>query len=192
MQPQLVEILTWNDWGESHYIGPNPVYQSGIPPGAAWHVNSVVHSAWLNDLPYYIQLYKTGSPPPTTQYTEHLTFWYRLNPTSACSDGGTVCYNTQYQTSYPPGDCNVDAVFFTVFTAGTASVTVQIGTASPTVVTASSPGVFHSSVPFNGLTGAVIISATSNGQVLGPVAGLAITTTCQSEGVNWNAWVGGS
>lgn len=24
LQPELVEILTWNDWGESHYISPNP------------------------------------------------------------------------------------------------------------------------------------------------------------------------
>jgi hypothetical protein len=26
LQPELVEILTWNDWGKSHYISPNPVY----------------------------------------------------------------------------------------------------------------------------------------------------------------------
>jgi hypothetical protein len=61
LQPELVEILTWNDWGESHYISPNPVYQSSIPSGAAWYVNSVTHSAWLNDLPYYIQAYKNGT-----------------------------------------------------------------------------------------------------------------------------------
>jgi hypothetical protein len=35
LQPKLVEILTWNDWGESHYISPNPAYQSSIPSGAA-------------------------------------------------------------------------------------------------------------------------------------------------------------
>ena len=195
LQPELVEILTWNDWGESHYVGPNPTYQSGIPTGAAWYVDSVTHAAWLNDLPYYIQAYKTGSPPPPTQYTPHLTFWYRLNPASACADGGTVCDNAAYQTTYPPGQCDVDAVFFTVFTPGTASVSLQIGTAAPVTLTASSAGVFHSSVPFNGQTGPVVISATTsngNGSVMGPVTGPDITTTCQSEGVNWNAWVGGS
>ena len=46
--------------------------------------------------------------------------------------------------------------------------------------------------PYPGQTGTVAISATSNGKVLGPVKGPSITTTCQSEGVNWNAWVGGS
>jgi hypothetical protein len=168
------------------------VYQSSIPSGAEWYVNSVVHSAWLNDLPYYIQAYKSGTPPPSSLYTEHFTFWYRLNPGSACSSGGTVCDNTAYQPSYPPGQCDVDAIFFTVFTAGTASVSVRIGSGAPVTVTASSPGIFHSSVPFNGQTGGVVISATSNAKVLGPVKGPSITTACQSEGVNWNAWVGGS
>jgi hypothetical protein len=189
---RAVEILTWNDRGESHYISPNPAYQSSIPSGAAWYVNSVTHSAWLSDLPYYIQAYKTGIPPPASQYTEHFSFWYHLNPGSACSAGGIVCDNVSYQTSYPPGQCGVDAVFFTVSTAGTASVNMQIGPGAPVTVTASSTGLFHSSVPFDGQTGAVVISATSTAKVLGPVTGPAITTTCQSEGVNWNAWVGGS
>ena len=113
-------------------------------------------------------------------------------PGSACSAGGTVCDNVPYQTSYPPGQCDVDAVFFTVSTAGTASVNVRIRPSAPVTVTASFAGLFHSSVPFDGQTGAVVISVTSNAKVLGPVTRPAITTTCQSEGVNWNAWVGGS
>ncbi|KAF8175417.1 glycoside hydrolase [Mycena galopus ATCC 62051] len=46
LQPQFVEILTWNDFGESHYIGPlhgdnSPVYAGG-PTGASLWVNGQV------------------------------------------------------------------------------------------------------------------------------------------------------
>ncbi|KAL1957040.1 hypothetical protein VTO42DRAFT_6417 [Malbranchea cinnamomea] len=32
----MVMILTWNDFGESHYIGP--IHDDGIPEGAARYV----------------------------------------------------------------------------------------------------------------------------------------------------------
>ena len=57
-QPAIVEIITWNDYGESHYIGP--IHDSGIPQGANY-VAGVPHDGWRTMLPYYIDAYKSGN-----------------------------------------------------------------------------------------------------------------------------------
>ena len=194
IKPTLVEILTWNDYGESHYVGPLPpaeIANQSMPAGS-WYADYMPHDAWLNDLPYYIAQYK-GQPMPDQS---HVTIWYRLNPAGACSADGTLCNTeTQGQSTTAPEDCDVDAIFFTAFVPSsvTATVHITIGDNQATSVTASSPGIFHSSIPFNGQTGTVNIWYTgSDGSSISPVACPAITTDCQNGKVNWNAWVGGS
>ncbi|KAL6692397.1 glycosyl hydrolase family 71 protein [Trichoderma pleuroticola] len=194
INPPLVEILTWNDYGESHYVGPLPPapIQSQSLPNGSWYVENIPHNAWLNDLPYYIAQYKK-QPLPNEN---HVTIWYRLNPGTACSADGTPCNTvTQGQTQFSPQQCDVDAIYFTAFvpSSATATVHVTIGNNSPVSVTANAPGIFHSSVPFNGQTGGVSISVTASGGInIGPVQCPAITTNCNEGKVNWNAWVGGS
>ncbi|SLM37963.1 alpha--glucanase [Lasallia pustulata] len=51
-QPELVEIISWNDYGESHYIGP--IRSPGIPSGAARYVDNMPHDDWRAFLPFYI------------------------------------------------------------------------------------------------------------------------------------------
>ncbi|KAK3397551.1 glycoside hydrolase [Sordaria brevicollis] len=63
-QPDFVEILTWNDYGESHYIGPVRekslgLFQSGNAP--LNYAENMPHDGWRKLLPYYIQQYKQGS-----------------------------------------------------------------------------------------------------------------------------------
>lgn len=60
LNPALIEILTWNDWGESHYIASNARDPSAYPDGSASYVEATNHSAWQTDLPYYIAAYKGG------------------------------------------------------------------------------------------------------------------------------------
>jgi len=198
--PPFIQLLTWNDWGESHYLAPLPPYGVNIPTQAQWYVDYTPHNAWLNDLPYYIAKYKAGGVEPAAEsYTPHITFWYRLNPKSACSANGTVCNSVQNGETDVRSvlDCTTDAVFFSVFTPSTAEVHVSIGGVGQTPQCAPSTGLFHGSFPLNGLTGEVTISATMrDGSKLGPVTGPAISKTCDyarnSGNVNWNAWVGGS
>lgn len=194
INPPLVEILTWNDYGESHYVGPLPpaaIQNQSLPTGS-WYVENIPHNAWLNDLPYYIAQYKKQALPNEN----HVTIWYRLNPGTACSADGTPCNTvTQGQTQFAPQQCDVDAIYFTAFvpSSATATVHVTIGNNAPVTVTAPAPGIFHSSVPFNGQTGTVVISVTASGiNQIGPVTCPAITTACNNGNVNWNAWVGGS
>ncbi|KAK3355757.1 glycoside hydrolase [Neurospora tetraspora] len=72
-QPDFVEILTWNDYGESHYIGPVRekslgLFQSGNAP--LNYAENMPHDGWRKLLPYYIQQYKQGGKvQPTTPTT---------------------------------------------------------------------------------------------------------------------------
>lgn len=193
LNPALIEILTWNDWGESHYIGPNARDASAYPDGSAGYVEASNHSAWMTDLPYYIAAYKggPGSVPSADAYTPHVTFYYRLSPGAACASTNTPC-NAPYQSDHPANtDCDQDNIYFTAFSPdGTPSVTVEMGGASQTV-TASGPGVFHSNVPFsafNGQYGAVTVSGNSGGRDLGTATGDAIGADCGPA--QWNAFVG--
>ncbi|KAJ9617013.1 Glucan endo-1,3-alpha-glucosidase agn1 [Cladophialophora chaetospira] len=191
LQPSFVEILTWNDWSESHYVGPLPPMDSAIPTGAERYVKPNPHDAWLKDLPHYIARYQNETRPAES----HVTFWYRLNPARSGSAGGTTCNNPAYQTPLAPQDCVADAVFFTAFVPDTAIATVKVTIGGTTQsVTASQPGIFHSSVPFGQIgNGTVSVSVSaSDGTKIGPVGGAPITSNCAGGTVNWNAWVGGS
>lgn len=57
----LVEIVTWNDWVESSYVGIQI-----STSGAAADVTAFPHQAYLELGAYYIQWFKTGNAPAVT------------------------------------------------------------------------------------------------------------------------------
>ncbi|PSR74813.1 hypothetical protein PHLCEN_2v9527 [Hermanssonia centrifuga] len=67
----MVEIVTWNDFGESHYIGPI----HGAQPNSQDWVDGFDHTAWLDMTSYYATAYKTGSYPQITE--DKLYMWAR-------------------------------------------------------------------------------------------------------------------
>ncbi|RPD65177.1 glycoside hydrolase family 71 protein [Lentinus tigrinus ALCF2SS1-6] len=73
----LAEVLTWNDFGESHYVGPI----EGIQPMSQGWVNGFDHQGWLDLMKYYIAAYKTGSYPAITK--DRVFLWARLYPVNA-------------------------------------------------------------------------------------------------------------
>ncbi|KAJ8514672.1 hypothetical protein ONZ45_g7810 [Pleurotus djamor] len=77
----LVEVITWNDYGESHYIGPIAGDQ---PNSQAW-VDGYDHQAWLDLIAYYIVAYKSGVYAVPT--IDRIFMWGRLYPRGAdCED----------------------------------------------------------------------------------------------------------
>lgn len=182
--------MTWNDYGESHYIGPITA-ASGIPDGAHRYVDNMPHDGWRTLLPYYISAYKSGRAPPTVT-SDKLHIWYRLSPASAGSNNGTVG-NAPWE---PPIDANAvvqDKVFFSALVKSASLVTVQIGNNDVENFQISSSGVFHASTPFSGRTGPVKVTVLRDGQVVVPeVTGAAIVASPADGSTNYNAWVGGS
>ncbi|KAG6906620.1 hypothetical protein DXG01_012938 [Tephrocybe rancida] len=76
-QVDIVQILTWNDYGESHYIGPI----KGAQPNSQTWVDGMDHTGWLELTSYYAAAFKTGSYP--TIEKDKLLMWSRTHPTQA-------------------------------------------------------------------------------------------------------------
>jgi hypothetical protein len=195
VQPDFVEILTWNDWGESHYIGPLDPSQYGLfnsDNGRAPYnyADNMPHDGWRQFLPYVIDMYKNGKASISA---EGLVAWYRKTPGSACSSGGTTGNSaSQGQQEYPPTQVAQDRVFFSALLTSYADVSVTIGTTTQTGTWRNTPngaGIYHGSVPFNG-RGAVTVRISRNGKLVMQMNGDPITDTCTNGIGNWNAYVG--
>jgi glucan endo-1,3-alpha-glucosidase len=192
VQPDMVQIVTWNDYGESHYIGP--IVASGIPQDAAGnadarpYVNGMPHDHWRDLLPYYIASFKSGGTVPAVT-NEKLQYWYRLTPAAAGSSGSVTGGNGP---TFPPAEVVQDNIFFTALVNAPATVSVQIGSNAPTQFQATSAGINHFSQPFNGQTGNVTLSIQRNGQLVLMGTGEAIQAQPSGGSSNFNAWVGGA
>lgn len=200
IRPDFVQIVTWNDYGESHYIGP--IWNDGIPNGpntnAHPYVDNMPHDAWRDLLPYYIAQYKNGGTPPAVT-TEKVHYWYRLTPAAAGSSDGVTGNHCRspiniygYQQCYDPNTIVQDKIFFTALLRSPADVTVQIGDNTPVSFRANSAGANHFSQPFNGQTGPVKVQIVRDGVVVVSGTGTAIQASPANGITNYNAWVGGA
>ncbi|CAD0091638.1 unnamed protein product [Aureobasidium vineae] len=196
VQPDFVEILTWNDWGESHYIAPLDnrqwgLFSAGNGNAPYNYAEGMPHDGWRQFLPYVIDMYKNGRASIST---EGLVAWYRKSPGSACSSGGTTGNSaSQGQQEYPPTQVAQDKVFFSALLTSSADVVVSIGGTTQTGSWENTPGggsgIYHGSVLFNG-RGAVTVKISRNGKVIMQINGDSITDSCTNGIENWNAWVG--
>ncbi|KAL4886329.1 glycosyl hydrolase family 71-domain-containing protein [Aspergillus karnatakaensis] len=188
LQPALVQILSWNDYGETHYIGP--IFEPGIPDGAERYVKGSPHDAWRALLPYYIDAYRRQSgrlglsQTPSAQkypisYTDKIVYWYRLNPSTSGGSGGTTGNSLNMgQPGLNPGEVSQDRVFVSVLVTEPSQVHVQIGDAAPTILPAKETGVHHFSVPFDGQSGPVHFAIVRHGREIESTVGPAITEQC--------------
>lgn len=196
VDPDYVEIITWNDFGESHYIGPLDPAQYGLfgPPPAGNapynYVENMPHDGWRTFLPYMIQKYKTGSAPIDK---EGLVTWFRPQPGKACATGGTAG-NADYQPHTEPYDVEQDKIFFSALLNSAADVRVTVGGVDVQAKWRDAPGsgIYHGSVDYNGNRGPVVVTVSRNGgqAQVAQVQGQSITNDCNNRVENWNAWVG--
>jgi len=163
-------------------------------------------------LPHYIDAYKAGNmtsanrsssiavgPGPKSMLAtaslpeDKITYWYRVNPSTAGSTGGTTGNNPAMgQPVLNPGLVSQDKVFLTVLVQEPSDITVQIGDAKPTKLRAKTAGINHFSVPFNGQTGPVTLAIIRNGRKIVTATGPEITEQCVDGEINWNPYVGSS
>ncbi|KAK3388416.1 putative alpha-1,3-glucanase [Sordaria brevicollis] len=191
--PDYVQIISWNDFGESHYIGPldNKQYEAfDMNHGRAPfnYVKNMPHDGWRAFLPFVISLFKTGT---ASFRQEGITAWYRPNPNGACNNGGTTGNTaTQLQYEYPPEAITKDRIFYSALLGNATGVKVQVsinGHLQPTTDFDSDGKPFGVLIKL--LRGRHHILATIRG-------GAPITTSCTPSlltGIptqNFNAWVG--
>ncbi|WVQ95055.1 hypothetical protein IAU59_002147 [Kwoniella sp. CBS 9459] len=82
-QFDLAEIISWNDYGESHYIGP---IRADQPNSEGW-TNGMPHTAWLEVIKYYAPAFKTGSYPSAS---DQLVLWSRPHPKAATASSPSM------------------------------------------------------------------------------------------------------
>lgn len=161
LQPEYVQIITWNDYGESHHIGPLRsnayiAFEKGNAP-----INFALekpHDGWRKYLPFLIDMAKTNT---TSFNQESAIAWYRLHPKNACGTGGTTGNTaSQLQQLYAPGELLEDRVFYTALLSASATVSVSIGgqtiAGSWTYIPDKGVGLYRGSVSFGGRTGNVV------------------------------------
>lgn len=177
--PLTFSHSTWNDFGESHYIGDRS--QGTVDEQEGILVDGIPHVAWQKALPYYTAAYKNGVRPANVPSVGAI-FWYRTTPKAACSDGGTTCVSAGVSAT----TCTQDNVYVMTFTNNATTATVSIGGVSKTLTV--QPGVNIAQVPFSASkTGSVVV--TMNGSTA--TGAKPITNNCPAAGwVNFNPVVG--
>lgn len=184
-----IQIISWNDYGESHYIGP--IRPSGIVQGANRYVQNNPHDSWRDVLPYYIAWYKTGVAPSVSE--DKVVFYHKPNPSNSCSDGGTLGYQPgSGDNSYTIEQVSLDQISIIVLSTDAADISVQVGSNTPTALHAENAGAHHFAVDFAGQTGGVTVTVTRNGQSVAAATGPGISTNCPEGLTNFNAIVYGS
>jgi len=119
-----VELVTWNDWNESSYLAPfgepaaTSLWKGHFGPKMLSHV------AYLDASRYYIDWFKTGTPPPIVE--DRLFYFYRLHPASLPVTVNAA--DDRKGTGRPAkADALLDHVFVTLFLASPAQLTIYSG-----------------------------------------------------------------
>ncbi|KAF8306265.1 glycoside hydrolase [Clavulina sp. PMI_390] len=81
----MVEVISWNDFGESHYIGP---YSYAAQPNSQAWVDGFDHQGWLTLTKYYAEAFKTGQYPSITN--DSVTMWARPHSRAAVATNDPV------------------------------------------------------------------------------------------------------
>ncbi|KAK3687975.1 mutanase [Podospora appendiculata] len=197
-RPDFVEIISWNDYGESHYIGP--LYDKAmeaftIGKASFNYAAGMPHDGWRAFLPYLIDLYKLGTATVTK---EGVQGWWRRAAAGACGHGDTTGNTaSQLELEFAPTAILTDKVFFSALLGSAADVSVTVGGTALAAAWTWKPddgiGIYHGSASFGSATGNVVITITRAGQAVVSVspgtAGSIGPQSCVGGLQNWNAYV---
>ncbi|VDC04446.1 unnamed protein product [Peniophora sp. CBMAI 1063] len=177
VKPDIVEIVTWNDYAESHYIAalnPNVV----MAADAHAYVDGADHTPWQIIMKHYISWYLTGTEPAVS--TDQVVVWYRLHPKAAVCSTPSLPRNSAFPA---------DAVFGFALLTSPATVTMDIGSNNHFEWDAPA-GVSIGSVPFPQQDNQIpFIQIIRNGAVVESGFGSA-TWSMECETYNFNPFVG--
>lgn len=83
LKPNYIEVISWNDYGESHYIGPADTTPESelMQPDRPDYYGNLDHSAFLKMTTIFIKTFKAGDTTVTvTADEEDVFFFYRPQP----------------------------------------------------------------------------------------------------------------
>lgn len=196
LDPQFVEIQTWNDYGESHYVGP--LSSPHIDDGNSKWTNDMPHDGFLQMAKPYIAAFHAGSKTVDSHIgSDQLIYWYRPTLKSASCDTTDNCEqpwssptpNPNYFTGKPNGfDTMEDSVFVVALLISPGTVTLTSGGNGPQTFNAPAGA---SSWQVGMGTGKQSFSLTRNGRTIRAGDSLKdIISECVCGIYNFNAYVG--
>ncbi|KAF8305793.1 glycoside hydrolase family 71 protein [Clavulina sp. PMI_390] len=190
-QPQYVEIITWNDYGESHYVGPlsSPHNDDG---NSKW-VNDMPHNGWLDMAKPFIAAWKVGSCSPIIT-SDQIVYWYRVAPSTVNCDATDTTMKPadnssgNYFEGRPSGwQTMQDAVFVVPLLTHAGTIVVKSGGNEYIYHAPAGASAFQVPMGFGSQhfelqrNGATVMSATSLREIL---------DACPCGLYNFNAYVG--
>ncbi|KAJ5676240.1 hypothetical protein N7462_009137 [Penicillium macrosclerotiorum] len=194
LRPRFVEIITWNDYGESHYVGP--LSSPHTDDGASKWVMDMPHDGWLEMSKPFIAAYKAGVTDARRYITaDKLVYWYRptkknvnCDATDTTMDGTANNASGNFFAGRPNGwETMADEVFVVTLLQSPARVAVQSGDQSR--VFQAPAGISAHSVPMG--VGQQRFAVTRDGRtILAGTSWKDIVDTCICGIYNFNAYVG--
>lgn len=191
--PQFIEIITWNDYGESHYIGPLSSPHSD--DGASKWVNDMPHDGFRDLAKPYITAFKAGADSVDSYITDdQVVYWYRptLSSVECDSTDNTMGAGSNTSGNYFHGRPNgyevmQDEVFVVTLLTADASLSVASGGTTKTFHAKAGANAF--SVPMG--VGQQKFSLTRDSQtVLSGTSLKDIQDECICGIYNFNTYVG--
>ncbi|ORY25953.1 glycosyl hydrolase family 71-domain-containing protein [Naematelia encephala] len=175
-QLKFIEIVTWNDYGESHYIGPYNTPHTD--DGSSKWAEGFDHTPVLDFAQPYIAAFKAGASEPIIDQ-EVALYYHRPHLKSA------ECDSTDNCGSKPTGwDYVEDAVFVATMTKSGGSVTITSGSNAPVQQTVKA-GVDMVSVPM--VPGQVSVQfTTTSGGSGSATSNITVSTECWNGIYNFN------
>ncbi|KAF1931980.1 glycoside hydrolase family 71 protein [Didymella exigua CBS 183.55] len=98
----MIEIVIWNDNGESHYIGAGSETDKHTDDSSSAYANNMPHGGWLEMAEPYIAAFKAGTKVPTIT-DEKLVYWYHQSPRATCGafDGIETLQDSVFVVALP-------------------------------------------------------------------------------------------
>ncbi|KAJ5163072.1 Glycoside hydrolase family 71 [Penicillium coprophilum] len=196
LSPRFVEILTWNDYGESHYIGP--LSSPHTDDGASKWVMDMPHNGWLDMAKPFIAAYKAESRLPIRFIEEErLVYWYRPTPKDVNCDATDTTMQVNpndvggnFTCGRPDGvDSMKDEIFIVTMLKLPATVRVKSGDKTETFI--APPGIWSHSVPMGvGAQSFKVSRAFRTIQALSGTSLRDVVDRCDCGIYNFNAYVG--
>ncbi|KAL8836931.1 MAG: hypothetical protein Q9170_002731 [Blastenia crenularia] len=128
LKPNFIEIVTWNDWSESSYVGPS---DSAAPGTTDAYWGSLDHTAFRDMSKAFVTAFKAGQETVTVdEASEGVYLFYRLQPVASLGTSDTLPL---------PDDAGhlKDDVFVVSLLSAPADITLTSGDAAP--ITWSAP-----------------------------------------------------
>lgn len=162
-QPDIVQIVTWNDYSESTFVQP-----TRIPYTKTKGIPSYPHLGYYELMKYYISWYKTGRPP-TIAKDAMFAFFRTHAKDAAPQDNGLYCPLGPTSESQKWGVMK-DVIYLT--TALTAPAEIKVTAKGDTTTYSVPSGVNTTDIPF--VPGAQTVKLVRNGNVVISISDIAI------------------